>query len=59
MNILISAKSFFLKCKRVWFILRKPTNKEFWQVSKVSAMGIVALGILGFAISMLMKIFVK
>jgi len=53
------AKSFLIKCRRVWHILKKPTKKEFEQITKVSAIGIAILGLLGFLISMIMKAFVK
>ena len=56
-EVLNSTKSFFIKCKRVWHSLKKPTRKEFEQISKVSAIGIVILGILGFLISIIMKLF--
>jgi protein transport protein SEC61 subunit gamma-like protein len=49
--------SFFLKCKRVWFSLKKPTKEEFLLTSKVSAIGIGILGVLGFTISIFMKLF--
>ena len=52
-------KSFLLKCRRVWHTLKKPTRKEFEQITKVSAIGILILGVLGFLISMAMKLFVK
>jgi len=52
-----STKSFLLKCKRVWLVLRKPTRKEFEQVSKISAVGILILGAIGFLISILLKLF--
>lgn len=52
-------KSFALKCKRVWHILKKPTKKEFEQVAKISAIGVLILGALGFIISLIMKLFVK
>ena len=58
-KILIFTKSFFVKCKRVWFALKKPSRKEFEIIAKVSAIGVVILGLLGFLISMIMKIFVK
>jgi protein transport protein SEC61 subunit gamma and related proteins len=48
-------KSFALKCKRVWFTLKKPSRKEFETVAKISAIGIVVLGAIGFLISTLMK----
>ncbi len=51
-------KHFLNKCKRVWHTLKKPTRKEFEQVSKISAIGILILGLLGFIISLAMKAFV-
>lgn len=51
-------KSFAIKCKRVWLALKKPTKQEYMQVAKISALGIIILGILGFLISMAMKAFV-
>jgi len=56
-KLITKTKSFLLKCKRVWHALKKPSRKEFEQISKVSAMGIIALGIFGFLISILMKLF--
>lgn len=44
-------KSFVIQSKRVWTVLRKPTALEFKTVSKVSAIGILVLGALGFFIS--------
>jgi protein transport protein SEC61 subunit gamma and related proteins len=58
MEMVKNLKSFFVKCRRVWTALKKPTRKEFEQVAKVSAIGIVILGLLGFLISIIMKIFV-
>ena len=50
-------KSFTAQSVRVWRILRKPTAQEFKLISKVSAIGILALGLVGFIISVLMKSF--
>jgi len=58
-ELISKAKSFFLKCKRVWLILRKPTKKEFETVAKVSAIGILLLGFLGFSVAIIMRIFVQ
>ncbi len=52
-------KSFGVKCKRVWHALRKPTKKEFQMTAKISAIGIVILGLLGFIISLIMRLFVQ
>jgi len=57
-RLAIFTKSFFLKCKRVWYSLKKPSKKEYKTIAKVSAIGIGVLGLLGFIISMAMKIFV-
>jgi len=51
-------KSFAIKCKRVWQALKKPTKQEFETITKVSAVGILVLGVLGFLISIVMKAFV-
>jgi protein transport protein SEC61 subunit gamma-like protein len=56
-NIVTGMKSFGVKCRRVWYILKKPSRKEFQLVSKISAIGIALLGVLGFLISIAMKIF--
>lgn len=51
------SKSFLLKCKRVWQVLKKPTKKEFELTAKVSAIGIAILGLLGFLISLFISLF--
>ena len=51
-------KSFFVKCKRVWQVLKKPSRKEFETVAKVSAIGIGIIGLAGFLISIIMDLFV-
>ncbi|MDO8564261.1 MAG: protein translocase SEC61 complex subunit gamma [Nanoarchaeota archaeon] len=50
-------KSFILQSKRVWHVLKKPSKEEFLMVAKVSAIGILALGALGFIISDIIKLF--
>lgn len=47
--------SFMVQSKRVWHLLRKPTKEEFIGVAKISALGIVAIGVVGFIISLLMR----
>jgi protein transport protein SEC61 subunit gamma-like protein len=51
--------SFVLQCRRVWQLLRKPTNDEFKAVAKVSALGILAIGAVGFIIADIIKLFFK
>jgi len=47
-------RPFISKCIRVWHVLRKPTKEEFITVAKVSAIGILAIGLVGFIISIIM-----
>ncbi len=57
MKIFTSLKTFIEKCKRVWMVLKKPSREDFLKVAKVSAVGILIIGLLGFLISIIMKIF--
>lgn len=50
-------KSFFIQSKRVWYILRKPSGDEFKSIAKVSAIGILVIGVAGFLISDIIKLF--
>ena len=51
-------RAFYEKSKRVWLVLKKPSKKEYQMVAKISAIGIVVLGILGFLVSIIMQAFV-
>jgi protein transport protein SEC61 subunit gamma-like protein len=46
--------SFYEQCVRVWHLLRKPSNEEFKTISKISAIGLGAIGLLGFLITVIM-----
>ncbi len=54
--MLEKTKSFLLKCKRVWQVLKKPTKKEFQLTAKVSAIGIAILGLFGYIVSLIMGV---
>ena len=43
------------KYLRVWRLLKKPSIEEFKTISKVSAIGLLVIGAIGFAISIVMK----
>ena len=49
-------KAFVAKSKRVWLVLKKPSRKEFEMVAKVSAIGVLLLGVIGFLVSILIKL---
>ena len=52
-EIMLKLKSFTSQCVRVWHLLRKPSMDEFKTVSKVSALGLGLIGIIGFVIAIL------
>ena len=43
------------KYLRVWRLLKRPSMVEFRTISKVSAVGLLIIGAVGFAISIAMK----
>jgi len=59
MNIKEKTKGFIIKCSRVWRIMRKPTGDEYKVISKVSILGLLVIGLLGFAISLVVQAFVR
>lgn len=50
-------KSFLVQCVRVWHVLKKPSMDELKQISKITAIGILAIGLIGFLISIIVNIF--
>ena len=46
-------KSFIIESKRVFKLTKKPSKEEFKMVSKVSAIGIGIIGLIGFIINMI------
>lgn len=52
---MFNLKSFYKQCTRVWKLLRKPGKEEFTTVSKVSAIGLALIGVIGFIISLIMS----
>ena len=49
-NFATKTKSFLKECSRVLKITKKPSKQEFWMVVKVTGIGILAIGLLGFLI---------
>ena len=48
-------KSFLIQCKRVWMILKKPSTEEFKSIARISAIGLLVIGLMGFIVSDLIK----
>lgn len=56
MALMERLKAFYEKSKRVWLVLKKPSKKEFEMVAKVSAIGVLLLGVIGFLIAVIIKL---
>ncbi len=56
MKALKDLKAFWKKSKRVWIVMKKPTKKEYQLTAKVTALGILILGTIGFLIMILFQI---
>ena len=54
---MFNIKSFLVKCRRVWRILRKPDSHEYKTTAKVAAIGLGLVGLIGFAIALVMNLF--
>ena len=57
MEWVTKSKAYLNECVRVLRITKKPDNKEFKTVVKVSGLGIIAIGLIGFFIMLFMRIF--
>ena len=49
-------KSFLIECKRVFQLTKKPTPMEFKTIVKISGLGIIAIGLIGFIINIISQL---
>ena len=52
-------KSFFESCARLIKLIDKPTSKDLWSSMRVSLIGLVILGVLGFIIKFLATMLIR
>ena len=52
-------KSYIVECKRVLRVTKKPTNEELKAIVKVSSLGILVIGAIGFLVQLISTIFVQ
>ena len=55
-EIILKLREFIAKCNRVWTVMRKPTKEELKIVAQASGLGLLLMGLIGFAISMTMRL---
>jgi protein transport protein SEC61 subunit gamma and related proteins len=48
-------KAFGRKCIRVWRVLKKPQREEFSTVAKISVIGILTIGAIGFVMALVVR----
>jgi len=53
--MVFDVKAFGRKCIRVWRVLKKPQREEFSMVAKVSVIGILAIGAIGFVMALIVR----
>ncbi|KZX11423.1 protein translocase SEC61 complex subunit gamma [Methanobrevibacter filiformis] len=56
MNIQKSVNSFLKQCKRVLKVAKKPTTEEYLNFSKITAIGIAIIGVIGFVIVLIAQL---
>ena len=56
-SIKAKISSYINKCRIVLRVTKKPTKQEFMTIVKVSGIGIILIGLIGFVIQMLRQIF--
>jgi protein transport protein SEC61 subunit gamma-like protein len=49
-------KDFIRECKRVLIVTKKPSKDEFKTIVKVSGLGIIIIGVIGFLIQMVKQL---
>lgn len=52
-------RNFITECKRVIVVTRKPEKAEFSAVVKVTGLGILLIGAIGFIVQLISTIFIK
>jgi protein transport protein SEC61 subunit gamma and related proteins len=50
---LTKLKEFITECGRVLRVARKPSKNEYWTIAKVSGIGIIIIGLLGFLLHLI------
>jgi len=56
-NLWYKFKRFVIECKRVLKVTKKPSNLEFKTIVKVSGLGMIVIGLIGFIVQMIKQLF--
>ena len=58
-TIVTRLKQFYTECRRVLTVTKKPDSVEYKTIVKVSGLGIAAIGIIGFIVTMIKQLAFK
>lgn len=50
------AKTYITECRRVLKITKKPNNEEFKTIVKVSGLGMILIGFIGFLVTLIKEL---
>ena len=56
MNVQENLDKLWKDCKRVLKVARKPDGSEYLDISKITALGIVVIGVIGFVIVLISQL---
>jgi len=52
-------KAFFKECVRVWKVTKKPSKYEFNSIIKITGLGLIIIGLIGFLVRVAYMLIVK
>lgn len=50
MSIKEKIANFWESSKRIFIVSKKPSSQEFWQISKITGLGIIMIALVGFIV---------
>lgn len=58
-SYLTKLKSFLIECRRIWQVTKKPSKQELITVVKVTGIGMLIIGFIGFLINMIWQLLIR
>ena len=58
-SIVIKLRSFIIECKRIWQVTKKPSKTELITIVKVTGIGMLVVGFLGFLVNLLWQLLLR
>ena len=52
-------KSFLVECKRIWNVTKKPSKTELITIVKVTGIGMLIIGFLGFLVNIIWQLLLR